>query len=138
MRMGLIVEMLLPRRPVSHQAGSSVHRQAWRDFVYGRAMQAWPVRPLVGWPLKFVMVYLSDDAAPGDINNFVKPIQDALCGCVYADDAMIRDVSAHLRYLDEPNAIAGLPGMLARALVDGESCVYLAIHDSGELAEELQ
>lgn len=122
---------------MSHQAASSAHRQAWRDFVFGRAMQAWPARPLVRWPLKFVLVYLSDDPTPGDINNFVKPVQDALCGCVYADDAMVRDVSAHFRYLGEPNAITGLPEMLADALIAGNSCVYVAIHDSRELTEEL-
>jgi Holliday junction resolvase RusA-like endonuclease len=122
---------------VSHQAASSAHKQAWRDFVFGRAMQEWRARPLVGWPLKFVMVYLSDDPSPGDINNFVKPVQDALSGCVYADDAMVRDVSAHFRYLGEPNAISGLPGMLAEALVRGDTCVYVAVHDSNELAKEL-
>jgi hypothetical protein len=83
-------------------------------------------------------VYLSKDPRPGDINNFVKPIQNALCACVYADDAMIRDVSAHMRLLSEPNAIHGLPEKLARAVIDGEACVYVAIHDSTELAEALQ
>jgi hypothetical protein len=136
--MALIFELLLPRRPLSHQGASSAHKQAWRDFVFGRALQVWPARPLVGWPLKFVMVYLSDDPMPGDINNFVKPVQDALCGCVYADDAMVRDVSAHVRYLGDANAIAGLPEVLADAVITGESCVYVAVHDSRELSEELR
>ncbi|WP_053184887.1 RusA family crossover junction endodeoxyribonuclease [Pseudomonas thivervalensis] len=84
------------------------------------------------------MVYLSDDAAPGDINNFVKPVQDALCACIYADDSMIRDVSAHMRFLNEPNAIRGLPEKLAQAFIEGEACVYVAIHDSVELAEVMK
>jgi hypothetical protein len=50
---------------------------------------------------------------------------------------MVRDVSAHFRYLGEPNAISGLPGMLAEALVRGDTCVYVAVHDSNELAKEL-
>lgn len=84
------------------------------------------------------MVYLADDPKPGDINNFVKPVQDALCACIYADDSMIRDVSAHMRLLSEPNAISGLPDKLAQAVIDGQACVYVAIHYSTELAEELK
>lgn len=136
--MTLIVDFLLPRRPVSHQAKIAAHKQSWRDYVFGRAFVVWPNTPLVDKPLKFVMVYLSDENNPGDINNFVKPIQDALCTCIYADDSMIRDVSAHMRFLEEPNSIAGLPEKLAAAFVDGQACVYVAIHDSVDLAEELK
>ena len=51
---------------------------------------------------------------------------------------MILDVSAHMRFLSEPNAISGLPRILAQAIIDGESCVYVAISDSSELVEELK
>lgn len=136
--MALIVDFLLPRRPVSHQAKNSSNKEAWRDFVYGRARQAWNALPLIDCTLKFTMVYLADDSKPGDINNFVKPVQDALCACIYADDSMIRDVSAHLRILSEPNAIRGLPDKLAKAVIDGHACVYVAIHYSTELAEGLK
>lgn len=136
--MPLIVDFLLPRRPVSHQTKHSVSREAWRDYVFGRAMQAWPAKPVMNYPLKFTMVYLSDDPKPGDINNFVKPIQDALCGLIYADDSMILDVSAHMRLLSESNSITGLPQLLAKAIVNGESSVYIAISDSSELAKELK
>lgn len=135
--MPLIVDFLLPRRPVSHQGKNPDHKKAWNDYVFGRAMEAWPVKPLVGCQLKFTMVYLADNPDPGDINNFVKPVQDALCACIYADDSMIRDVSAHMRLLTEPNAISGLPYKLAQAVISGEPCVYVAISDSSELVQEL-
>ena len=138
-KMPLIVDFILPRRPLSHQArGVFDNKRAWRDYVFGRAMQAWPSKPLVGYPLKFTMVYLSDEPTPGDINNFVKPVQDALCAYIYADDSMIKDVSAHLRLLSEPHAIGGLPDKLARAIIAGVECVYVAISDSSELIEELK
>lgn len=136
--MPLIVDFLLPRRPVSHQAKNSLNKDAWRDYIFGRAMQAWPAKPLLNYPLKFTMVYLSDDSKPGDINNFVKPVQDALCALIYADDSMILDVSAHMRLLSEPNSISGLPRKLAQALIEGEACVYVAISDSSKLVEELK
>jgi hypothetical protein len=136
--MPLIVDFLLPRKPVSHQATLAVNKQAWRDYVFGRARAAWPARPLTDGLLKFTMVYLSEDANPGDINNFVKPVQDALNALVYADDSMIRDVSAHLRLLSEPLAFDLLPEPLAVAAIEGQECVYVAISDSADLHEELR
>jgi len=137
--MPLIVDFLLPRRPVSQQAKHASSRDAWRDYVFGRAMTAWPAKPLINHRLKFTMVYLSNDPKPGDINNFVKPVQDALCALIYADDSMIFDVSAHMRLLSEQNSVTGLPHTLAKAIIDGAgACVYVAISDSSELAKELQ
>lgn len=101
-------------------------------------MNAWPGKPLRDYQLKFTMVYLSEDPDPGDINNFVKPVQDALCAWIYADDAMIRDVSAHMRLLSGHTAIHGLPRMLAEAIIQGQAYVYIAISDSRERAEELK
>ena len=98
--MPLIVDFVLPSRPFSHQTKDASHRRGWNDYIYGRARLAWPARPLVNYPLKFTMVYLYEGARPGDINNFVKPVQDALRTLIYADDSMIRDMSAHMRVVD--------------------------------------
>lgn len=136
--MPLIVDFVLPRRPVSQQTKDASQRRAWRAFVYGRARLAWPARPLVNYPLKFTMVYLSNAEWPGDINNFVKPVQDALCALIYADDSMIWDVSAHSRVVNAKYNTDGLPAKLAQAIWTGQVCVYVAISDSSELAEEVR
>lgn len=136
--MALIVDFLLPCSPVSYQTKYASHRRAWNEYIYGRARLAWPARPLVNYPLKFTMVYLYDTQQPGDINNFVKPVQDALCALIYADDSMIRDVSAHLRVADVKCDTYGLPAKLAQAIHVGQACVYVAISDSRELAEEVK
>ncbi|MDH0863015.1 RusA family crossover junction endodeoxyribonuclease [Mitsuaria sp. GD03876] len=133
--MPLIVDLLLPRTPISHQSKNVEHKRAWRDFVYGRAMQVWPTKPLIDCDLKFTMVYLTSDRDAGDINNFVKPVQDALCSLIYADDAMIMDISAHLRVCESQHSM-GLPALLANACDLGQPCVYVAISDSGDLQEE--
>jgi hypothetical protein len=43
-----------------------------------------------------------------------------------------------MRYLREPTAIRGLPRKLAQAVINGQACVYVAISDSSELAEEVK
>jgi hypothetical protein len=136
--MPLIVDFVLPCCPVSYQTKYASHRRAWNEYIYGRARLAWPARPLVNYPLKFTMVYLYDTPQAGDINNFVKPVQDALCALIYADDSMIRDVSAHMRLADVKCDTDGLPEKLVQAISTGQVCVYVAISDSRELAEEVK
>ena len=82
--MPLIVDFVLPRRPLSHQAKNSTHKRAWNEYVFGRALLAWPARPLINHAL-----------------NSLRP-------------------------------------KLAQAVAIGQACVYVAISDSSELAEELK
>lgn len=135
--MPLIVDFLLPRRPLSHQSSDSGKKAQWRDYVFGRAQRAWPAKPLLNYPLKFTIVYLTTERNPGDINNFVKPIQDALCGLVYADDSMIRDLSAHLRQHGTIKDTVGFPHELISAIMSNSPCVYIAVSDSLALEKEL-
>lgn len=135
--MPLIVDFFLPRKPVSHQAKDKKNLDAWKEYVYARAHRVWPVTPLCGLPLKFTMVYLAEAEDVGDINNFVKPVQDALNTLIYGDDELVMDVSAHKRILSEPIDITGLPEELAMAVIQGVPCVYVAISNSRELAKEL-
>ena len=88
----LLFEMLIPRRPVSHQAKNRENLQAWKDYVYGRARIDWiGGTPIATQGLRLMLVYLCNDF-PADIDNIIKPIQDALVGVVYADDSLISDV----------------------------------------------
>lgn len=84
------------------------------------------------------MVYLAQEAEEGDINNFVKPVQDALNTLVYADDSLVMDISAHKRILSDPVEIKGIPRKLAMAIILGEPCVYVSISHSRELSEEIK
>lgn len=86
--MATLIEFVLPRRPLSHQAKDSKHKTAWKNYVYGRAFSVWKKMPIKSDTLKFTVVYLCEDD-PADINNIIKPIQDALNSLVYSDDSLI-------------------------------------------------
>lgn len=75
---------------------------------------------------------------PADINNIIKPIQDALTTLVYSDDNLIWDVAGHMRLLSQPIDIIGLPEMLSNAVIDGAECVYVRITLSNELNWEVK
>lgn len=135
--MTTLIEFLLPRRPLSHQAKDSRHKTAWKDYVYGRAFSVWNQKPIKSGALKFTLVYLCEDD-PADINNIIKPIQDALTTLVYSDDNLIWDVAGHMRLLSQPIDIIGLPEMLSNAVIDGAECVYVRITLSNELNWEVK
>lgn len=134
--MSALLELLLPRRPLSHQSGSSEHKQAWRDYIYGRAFAKWKLAPITEGDLKFTVVYLCEEH-PIDVNNIIKPIQDALTSLVYADDALITDVTGHLRYLAEPIDVLDLPPLLAEGVIGGVECVYVRIAEARGLSLEV-
>ena len=130
----LLFEMLIPRRPVSHQAKNRENLQAWKDYIYGRAKNEWiGGTPHIDGGLRLTIVYLSDDS-PADIDNIIKPIQDALVGVVYADDALISDVDSHRRFLSDAIDITNLPLLLIKGVASGEECIYIRVC----LAESLE
>lgn len=119
-------EFLIPKRPLSHQAKDSAHKQDWKKFVHARAFRDWTGIPINNIALKFTLVYLCEQD-PADINNIIKPVQDALIGLVYNDDALIIDVQAHLRMTDELIEVTGLSKILQDAIISGMECVYVKI-----------
>ena len=111
--------------------------QAWKAFVRSIAQAEWPTTniPLSEVDLRFTIVYLCD-AEPADIDNIIKPIQDALVGLVYVDDALITDVDSHRRYLDdifEFSKLPKLPKLLQDGVVTNEECVYVRVADAEKL-----
>lgn len=122
-----LFEILIPRRPVSHQAKNRENLQAWKDYIYGRARNEWiGGTPYVKIGLRLTLVYLCDDS-PADIDNIIKPIQDALVGIVYADDALISDVDSHRRFLSDAIDITNLPPLLIQGVTLGEECIYIRV-----------
>ncbi len=129
-------EFILPRRPISHQAKNTEHRQQWKDFVFGRAFQKWQGAPIANERIRFTVVYLCEEDPP-DINNIIKPIQDALIGLVYSDDNLIIDVQGHLRMADELIDITNLPPLLQEVVINGVDCLYVRIDSSSALGNLL-
>ncbi len=74
------------------------------------------------------------DDSPADIDNIIKPIQDALIGVVYADDSLISDVDSHRRFLSDAINLTNLPPLLIKGVTLGEECIYIRVW----LAENLE
>lgn len=133
----ILLEMLLPRRPVSDQTENRENRQAWKAYVYGRARTAWNHGlPLATGAYRLTLVYVCDDS-PADVDNIIKPIQDGLEGVVFANDLLVADVDSHRRFLSDGIDVTNLPDLLFDGVVNGAECVYVAVSHSKPLEEYL-
>lgn len=131
----MIYEFLIPRRPVSVQAKNK-SRQRWKQFVYDEAAKSWVEdSPFIG-DLHLTIVYLFD-SDPADIDNIIKPIQDALIGLAYSDDSAITDVEAHRRSIYGTFDITRCPEELLKGITSGSECVYVRITEAKLLEDYL-
>lgn len=131
-------EFIIHKRPVSLQTKNRVNLQAWKAFVRGEASKLWisGSPPVASPALRFTIVYLCDDS-PADIDNIIKPIQDALVGLVFEDDFLVSDVDSHRRFLQEPIDVTNLPPLLRSGVAEGNECVYVRVSDAQDLGSYL-
>ena len=127
-------EFLIPRRPLS--VGAKPRKlAAWKAFVRDEAVKSWNGSVLEG-DLRLTLVYLCKDPSP-DIDNIIKPIQDALKGVVMTDDSQIADVDSHRRFLDATFDLTRMPPALLAGVAAQNECVYVRVGDSIPLEDLL-
>ncbi|MEH2160969.1 MAG: RusA family crossover junction endodeoxyribonuclease [Nostoc sp.] len=130
-------EFLIPRRPVSLQTKKRENLQAWKNFVRVEAQKVWKDKsPITKGDIQLTLVYICDEF-PADIDNIIKPIQDALVDLVFEDDSLISDVDSHRRFLSDPIDIKSLPSLLQSAVILGKECVYVKVSESQTLEKYL-
>jgi crossover junction endodeoxyribonuclease RusA len=63
----------------------------------------------------------------GDVDNLVKPIQDALQGVAYRNDRQVSDVTGRRRKIDGLFRIRYMSPVLALAFSDGRPFVHIEL-----------
>ncbi len=96
------------------------------------ATKVWTGSPLQTDNLHLTLVYLCDESPP-DVDNIIKPIQNALVGLVFDDDSQIADVESHRRFLDDTLDLTSLPQLLLSGIASQKECVYVRVADSKSL-----
>jgi crossover junction endodeoxyribonuclease RusA len=120
--------------PKSAQASwTSVQR--WIEQVRVAAETAWPVgeAPL-GQEVQIHITYYHD-GAPLDVDNMLRPIQDALIGVVYQDDKQLTDTHGHLRDLNGRYQVRGMTPAQARGFTSGGPFVHVRVELPSPLGE---
>ena len=112
--------------PKSVQARSA-SVQRWKERVRTAAVAGWPVgEPPLDHKVQIHITYYHD-SAPLDVDNMLKPIQDALVGLVYVDDNQLTDTHGHLRDINERYRVRGMTPAQARGFTSGDPFVHIRV-----------
>jgi crossover junction endodeoxyribonuclease RusA len=131
------LEFLIPNRPLSLQAADRPNFQAYKRYIRTLAAMAWNRAPVSDGEINVSIVFLCDERAPIDVDNIIKPIQDAMNDVVYTDDVLVTDTDSHRRYLQSSVDLTDCSPALIDLLVSGEEGVYVRVRNAGELARHL-
>lgn len=131
------LEFIIPNRPLSLQAADRPNYQAYKDWVKTLVSMIWERAPIDAGEVNVSMVFLCNPRAPIDVDNIIKPIQDAMNGVVCDDDALVTDTDSHRRYQGDAIDITDCPRALIEMLVTGEEGVYVRVRNARSLAEHL-
>lgn len=127
-------------RPYSHQSRSRAKVRVWQQTVRAAAAALWSGPPIADRPLQIKVVYYHVEGEAGpDGDNLLKPIQDALNGLVYADDALVVDCQVRRTRINGRFQVLRMHPTTAAAFVRGEPFVQVIVEDApdhGELLRE--
>ncbi|KPL19905.1 MAG: hypothetical protein AMJ92_00005 [candidate division Zixibacteria bacterium SM23_81] len=123
-------EFLIRCRPVSQQTRHRQRLRDWKDYVKQEALKYWPAdqNPAEG-PVCLTLIYLYEEAAL-DVDNIIKPIQDALVGITFQDDTIVTDVIGRRRRLDGSFDLTHASSVLIEGFEIGGEFVYVQVGDA--------
>lgn len=120
-------EFIVDGPPVSQQARRRDKIRAWEAIVRQEAEKYWfsgqpPATGLV--MLKVTYFY---DSVAMDVDNIVKPIQDALKGLAYIDDEQITDLLVRKRDLSGNFKVVNITPILAEGFTRGNEFLHIIV-----------
>lgn len=133
-----VYEFLVPGRPYSVHSKRRQARRDWLERLASEAIRASPGYPPFAQSYAWLtIVFLCDERLTIDVDNVIKPIQDALTLVFYGDDERVSDVEAHRRVWTEKLDERCLSDLLKEPWKERHECVYVRIQDAKPLEEHL-
>jgi crossover junction endodeoxyribonuclease RusA len=125
------LEFVVIGTPVSSQ-GTAGNRKFWQQRVHREGEAAASGHFPAGSDVVLRIAYFYVNEPIGDLDNIVKPVQDALKGIAYADDKQVVDLVASMRPKDFGRSIA-ITAALARAFSGGSDFIHVVVDKSSRI-----
>lgn len=123
----LPIEFTFEGPPLSLQSKSKIRKSAYKTRVGTAAQNALPAGfTLVTGDLRIVITYYYEGTTP-DIDNIIKPIQDALIGIIYADDNQIADTRSRKKEIDGSYTVRNVSLPILQAFSNGTEFIHIKI-----------
>jgi crossover junction endodeoxyribonuclease RusA len=123
-------EFIVIGTPVSQQTKDKKKLRIWKANVQAGAKKRWPngESPLNQPVQVFVVYYYEGEAL--DVDNMIKPIQDALKGLIYEDDCVVTDNHPAKRDLNGSFRVKGMSPVLAEGFCSGNEFIHVKVLDA--------
>lgn len=120
-------EFVVDGPPVSQQTRRRERLHLWKGIVRQEAERYWSSRdlPVPGYIMLKVTYFY--DGIGMDVDNIVKPIQDALKGLVYFDDSQVTDMLSRKRDLSGSFVLNDVSRTLAEGLTRGSEFLHIMV-----------
>jgi crossover junction endodeoxyribonuclease RusA len=125
--------------PVSPQTSHPAALRAFKRRVAAAALRRLDRRRRpVTFAVRIVATFYHEGKVTRrDLDNAVKPIQDALNGLIYVDDRQITDAVLRKTPLDEPIRARGMSHVLAEGFVENREFIYVRVEAAPSHVEPL-
>ncbi len=123
-------EFIVDGPPVSQQARRRERLREWKTVVREEAEKYWSSEKHIATGAVMLQITYFYDAVAMDVDNIVKPIQDAIIGLAYVDDNQVTDVVVRKRYLLENFKINSLTPILEEGFTRGNEFLYIVVTDA--------
>jgi crossover junction endodeoxyribonuclease RusA len=120
-------EFIVDGPPVSQQARRRERLRAWKVTVREEAEKYWSSERKVGVGAIMLQITYFYDSVAMDVDNIVKPIQDALIGLTYIDDTQVTDVLVRKRDLSGNFRIEDMTPILAEGFARGNEFLHIVV-----------
>jgi crossover junction endodeoxyribonuclease RusA len=126
-------EFIVNGPPVSQQArkrGKGNRLQDWKKTVGEEAEKYWSSEQKTATGLVMLQITYFYDSVQIDIDNIVKPIQDAIKGLAYVDDNQVSDLLVRKRNLSGNFRIENMTSTLTEGFARGNEFLHIVVIDA--------
>ncbi|MBN3880199.1 MULTISPECIES: RusA family crossover junction endodeoxyribonuclease [unclassified Nostoc] len=123
-------EFIVDGPPVSQQArkrGKGNRLQDWKKTVRQEAEKYWSSEQKTAAGLVMLQITYFYDSDQIDVDNIVKPIQDAIKGLAYVDDNQVSDLLVRKRNLSGNFRIENMTSTLAEGFACGNEFLHIVV-----------
>lgn len=123
-------EFIVDGPPVSQQTRRRERLRAWKIVVRQEAEKYWTQKQKLSTGLIMLKVTYFYDSVGIDVDNIVKPIQDAIIGLAYIDDDQVTDVLVRKRNLSGNFKVEKMTSTLAEGFSRGNEFLHIVVIDA--------
>ena len=120
-------EFIIEGPPISLQTRRRKRLRQWKTDVANVARQHLPQNSTpTNLDVEIKITYYYEGSTP-DVDNIIKPIQDALVGIVYIDDNQVIETGSRKRDINGAYRVRGASPVIVEGFVNGNEFLHIKV-----------